>query len=171
VNVITINKILETIKDIIKSQPKVPMTGIILIDGGRLLDLIEKLRSTLPEEIRQSKWVAKEKQEILAKAHDKAKKIVANAQNRANLMLSDEHITRDAEIQIREMIKRANEEEVNIIRSADAYSDELLSYLEDELNKFTIVIQKTRDKAKQSSVNNEISKKQIPPKENEKKSK
>lgn len=170
-NVITINKILETIKDIIKSQPKVPMTGIILIDGGRLLDLIEKLRSTLPEEIRQSKWVAKEKQEILAKAHDKAKKIVANAQNRANLMLSDEHITRDAEIQIREMIKRANEEEVNIIRSADAYSDELLSYLEDELNKFTIVIQKTRDKAKQSSVNNEISKKQIPPKENEKKSK
>jgi len=147
------------------------MTGIILIDGGRLLDLIEKLRSTLPEEIRQGKWITKEKQEILSKAHDRAKKIVADAQSKANLMLSDEYIARDAEIQIREMIKRANEEEVNIVRSADAYSDEVLSYLEDELNKFTIIIQKTRDKVKQASVHNEASKKQVPSKEIEKKSK
>lgn len=139
-------------QEAIKKRPKIPLTNIILIDGGRLLDLIEKMRSNLPEEIRQAKLITNEREEILSKAKENAQNMINDAKEKAMFAISENEIVKDAQKEAKDIISRARDEELNIIKGADEYADDILSRMEEELNKFVIVIQKARKTLKNSSV-------------------
>ena len=139
---ITVHKVLNTIHGAIKNQPKIPLTNIILIDRERILDLIEKIRTNLPEEIRQAKWITKESQQLIENAKEKSEKIISEAREKAALISSEEEILKEAQTHAKDIVRRSREEEINIVRGADQYADEILSCLEEELNKLMIIIQK-----------------------------
>jgi hypothetical protein len=45
---------------------QVPLTDQVRVDRKKLYDLLDQMRSTIPEEIRQARWIVKEHEEMLA---------------------------------------------------------------------------------------------------------
>jgi vacuolar-type H+-ATPase subunit H len=104
------------------------------------------MRATIPEEIKQARWIVKERQEMLAEAKREAERIVREARERQEKMISDEEITKQAERAADDIIEDARGREREIRLGAEDYADEILNTLEVNLSKFIAAVQRGRDR-------------------------
>jgi hypothetical protein len=52
---------LNELEELVENSSKVPLTHKVIIDEDRLLDLLDHIRTSLPEEVRQAKWILQER--------------------------------------------------------------------------------------------------------------
>jgi vacuolar-type H+-ATPase subunit H len=104
------------------------------------------MRSTIPEEIKQARWIVKERQEMLAEAKQEADRIVAEANEKAARLASEEEVVRLAEKQAKEIIEDARERERETRLGAEDYADEVLANLEVNLEKFLAAVRRGRER-------------------------
>jgi len=62
----------------------------------RILELIEKMRSTLPEEVGRAKMIAKDKDRMLREAQERAQEIVSEASEHHAQMVDSHEIVQQA---------------------------------------------------------------------------
>lgn len=129
----SIYRVIDKLEAYVKEGTVLPLKYRILSEE-RLLEFIEKMRSTLPEEVGRAKLIAKDKDRVLREAQEKAQSIVSEASaNHAALI--DEHeiviqARRTAEIVLRE----AEEKALKVRAGADAYAAHVLSDLDNRLS-------------------------------------
>ncbi len=107
--------------------------GARIVGRDQCLDLIEKLRSSLPEEVSTAKAVTKEKDRLLAQAKEDAEKIRADATDQKSKALSDAEIVRQAQSRAESLIAEAERRASDIRVGADEYADNLLGGLDTTL--------------------------------------
>src|SRR6516164_7578073 len=117
------------------------MDVLVLID--KLDDLVHNARAVpLTDQVR----VDKERQEMLAEAKREAERIVKEARERQERMVSEEEITKQAERAAEDIIEDARGREREIRLGAEDYADEILNTLEVNLSKFIAAVQRGRDR-------------------------
>jgi vacuolar-type H+-ATPase subunit H len=104
------------------------------------------MRATIPEEIKQARWIVKERQEMLAEAKREAERVVKEARDQSERLISNEEVYKQAERAAEEIIEDARETERQIRLGAEDYADEILSTLEVNLEKFLSAVQRGRDR-------------------------
>jgi hypothetical protein len=104
------------------------------------------MRATIPEEIKQARWIVKERQEMLAEAKREAERIVKESRDEQARLISEETIVRQAERQAEEIIEEAHAREREIRLGAEDYADDILNTLEVNLSKFTQAVQRGRER-------------------------
>ena len=62
-NRINLVVLLEQLEGACGKAPELPLTGRVLIDADRLLDLIDQIRTSVPEEVRRAEAVSVERTE------------------------------------------------------------------------------------------------------------
>ena len=100
------------------------------MDREEIYDLLDQMRATIPEEIKQARWIVKERQEMLAEAKREAERVVKEARDQQARLISDEEVYKQAERAAEEIIEDARETERSIRLGAEDYADEILSTLE-----------------------------------------
>ena len=60
--------LIDKLDDLIHNARTVPFSDKVAIDREEIYELLDQMRSTIPEEIKQSRWIVKERQEMLAEA-------------------------------------------------------------------------------------------------------
>src|SRR5674476_1296202 len=65
--------LIDKLDDIIHNARSVPLTDSVMIDREEMYDILDQMRSTIPEEIKQARWIVKERQEMLAEAKQDAR--------------------------------------------------------------------------------------------------
>jgi vacuolar-type H+-ATPase subunit H len=118
--------------------------GYRVIGRDQMLDLIEKLRSSLPEEVSTAKAVTKEKDRLLSQAKEDADKIRADATTEKTRALSDAEIVRQAQTNADAIVADAEARARDIRRGADEYADQLLAGLDATLSNARGAVQKGR---------------------------
>ncbi|MBM3147626.1 MAG: ATPase, partial [Actinobacteria bacterium] len=108
--------------------------------------ILDQMRSTIPEEIKQARWIVKERQEMLAEAKAEAERLLAEATEKAARLASEEDIVRLAEKQAKEVIEESREREREIRLGAEDYADEVLGNLEVNLEKFLAAVRRGRER-------------------------
>jgi len=103
------------------------------------------MRATIPEEIKQARWIVKERQEMLAEAKREAERIVKEARDRQDRLISSEEVVKAAERVAEDIIDEAQAREREIRLGAEDYADEILNTLEVNLTKFIAAIQRGRE--------------------------
>ena len=83
---------------------------------------------------------------MLAEAKREAERIVKEAHERQERMISDEEITKQAERAAEDIIEDARGREREIRLGAEDYADEILNTLEVNLSKFIAAVQRGRDR-------------------------
>ncbi len=68
---------IDKLDDLIHNARAVPLTDQVRIDRDAIYDLLDQMRSTIPEEVKQARWIVKERQEMLAEAKREADRLVA----------------------------------------------------------------------------------------------
>ena len=79
-NRISLVVLLEQLEELVEKAPEIPLTGRVLLDADELLDLIDQIRSSVPEEVRRAEAVSVEKDRVIAEGQQKAERIVAQAE-------------------------------------------------------------------------------------------
>jgi cell division septum initiation protein DivIVA len=110
-----------------------------------LLDCLDQIRSVLPEEIRQARWVAKERERMLSEAEKEAQLILEKAKERVEQLADESEIARVAKEKAEEIINKAQDLGMEIREGSNIYADQLLDQLEKSLDKALASIREGRE--------------------------
>lgn len=127
--------VLNELEELIEDSTKVPLVGKVLVDDELILDMIDHIRTALPEEMRQAKIITQERERILEEAQKEAQRVVNEAKDEITKMAGETEIVRQGQDQAREMVEQAQNLSREIKMSAYQFADELLGTLENNLEK------------------------------------
>jgi len=138
--------LIDKLDDLVHNAKPVPLTDTVRVDKEEIYDILDQMRATIPEEIKQARWIVKERQEMLAEAKREAERIVKEARERQTQLVSQQEVTRQAERAAEEIIEDARAREREIRLGAEDYADEILNTLEVNLSKFIAAVQRGRER-------------------------
>jgi len=116
----------------VASGKKLPLTNSVVLDQAAILELIDQLRVSVPDEVRQAKRITEEAARITERARDEGDAVVARAQEQAAQMLEERELVRMAQQRAGEILDAANHEAAEVRRGADEYAAGVLIRLEGE---------------------------------------
>ena len=134
--------LIDKLDDLVHNARAVPLTDQVRVDKEEIYDILDQMRATIPEEIKQARWIVKERQEMLAEAKREAERIVKEARERQQRLVGQEEITKQAERAAEDIIEDARAREREIRLGAEDYADEILNTLEVNLSKFIAAVQR-----------------------------
>jgi cell division septum initiation protein DivIVA len=137
--------LIDKLDDLVHQAKAVPLTDQVRIDREEIWEILDQMRATIPEEIKQARWIVKERQEMLGEAKREAERIVQEAREIAQREASQTEIVRLAERQASEIVEDARRREREVRLGAEDYADEILSTLEVNLQKFLSAVQRGRE--------------------------
>jgi len=138
--------LIDRIEELVDSGRAMPFGGSKLVDPEKIYELIDEIRAQFPDELKQARWIVKERQEMLEEAEKEANRILEEAKARAEAMASEQEIVRLAEQQRAEILDDARAREREIRLGAEDYADEMLANLEVNLGKLLTAVQRGRDR-------------------------
>ena len=109
------------------------MLGKVLISEREVLSIIDQMRISIPEEIREARRVLREREQIPQSAQMEAEQIVARAREQAESMIRDEEIVRLAQTRAGEILAEAQDAAQGARDEMDTYALNMLQDLERRL--------------------------------------
>jgi cell division septum initiation protein DivIVA len=109
------------------------MTNARMIDEKEILDVIDQLRTTIPEEVRAAKQIQQQRDRVIAQGKEEANRMVELARQQSEAQLAQHELTRAAEARAQTIIERAQREAADIRRGADGYAEQVLRVLDERV--------------------------------------
>jgi cell division septum initiation protein DivIVA len=138
--------LIDRIEEAMDNARSMPLTRQRLIDVEKLYEIIDEIRASFPDELKQARWIVKERQEMLEEAEKESNRILEDARDRAESMASEQEVVKRAQEQAASMIDSARQQEREIRLGAEDYADEMLANLEVNLGKLLTAVQRGRDR-------------------------
>ena len=104
-----------------------------MINEREALSIIDQMRISIPEEIREARRVLREREQIPQSAQMEADQIVAKAREQAEAMIRDEEIVRQAQARAGEIVQESEEMDRETRTEIDMYALDMLQDLERRL--------------------------------------
>ncbi|AEG14838.1 hypothetical protein Desku_1255 [Desulfofundulus kuznetsovii DSM 6115] len=136
--------ILNEMEEMIENSPRIPMTRRVMVDEDRLLDYLDRIRTTLPEELRQARWLLQEREKVLADTRKEAGRLLEDAQKQLEKRAEESEVVKKAQAMADEIVHKAEQVAREIKQGAREYADEILGGLEEELDKIMTQIRNGR---------------------------
>ncbi len=128
----SIYRVIDKLEAYIKDGTALPFKYRVLSEE-RLVEFIEKMRSTLPEEVGRARLIAKDKDRVLREAQERAQSIVTEASTAHAAMIDEHEIVRQAKRNAEIVLRDAEEKAQRIAAGADAYAAHVLADLDNRL--------------------------------------
>jgi cell division septum initiation protein DivIVA len=138
--------LIDRIEELIDNGRSLPVTSSRMVDADKVYELIDEVRAQFPDELKQARWIVKERQEMLEEAEKEANRMLEDARERAQALASEQEIVKLAEQQAAEILDNARAREREIRLGAEDYADEMLANLEVNLGKLLTAVQRGRDR-------------------------
>ncbi len=126
--------LIDRLEALVSTSRRVPFSRVLL-DEQEILEIIDQMRLSLPNEINQARRVLQERDQIISQAQSEAEKIVLMARDKADYMLNDNGLLQEAKVYAERILADAREESETLRTEANAYAAEMLTHLEDVLDK------------------------------------
>ncbi|MCL6634976.1 MAG: ATPase [Peptococcaceae bacterium] len=139
---------LNELEELIESSGKIPLTRKVMVDEDRLLDLLDRIRTTIPEEIRQARWIIQEREKVLDDSKKEAMRILEDAQKQVERRADESEVARQAKAVAEEIVAKAESVAREIREGARQYADDILANLQESLGKILNQIEQGRSELK-----------------------
>ncbi len=139
-------ELIDKLDDLVHNAKAVPLTDQVRIDRDAIYELLDEMRSTIPEEVKQARWIVKERQEMLAEAKRESERILAEAREQVAHESSQQEVVKRAEREAAQVLEQARQREREVRLGAEDYADEVLGTLEVNLGKFLSAVQRGRER-------------------------
>ncbi|MCL2526453.1 MAG: ATPase [Coriobacteriia bacterium] len=141
-----IEQLVNRLEDLVDSSKAMPLSNNKVVDPDAIYDIIDEIRSSFPEDLKQARWIVKQRQEMTEEAEREANRILEEAQDRARELVNETQIVREAEARAHEIMEEANLTAREIKLGAEDYADEMLANLEVNMSKLLTSVQRGRDR-------------------------
>ena len=124
---------------VIENARSVPMSGSCMVPRDHLLDLLDDLRESLPEEVQQAGAIVEQRTEILQQAQAEAERLTGRTRSES------EQVVGPARRQREELIGTARRQRDELLAQAQAEADELLAEAEAEAERLVAEARRQRE--------------------------
>lgn len=128
-----IMEIINLMEESIEKASVVPLSGKILIDKEEILDFIQEMRLSYPDEVKEAKWVKEERQKILNEAESRADSMLKTAEAKMIQMVDESEIVRQAQEKADMLMEEATTQASKLRTDSDQYADDVLGDVERRL--------------------------------------
>lgn len=146
--------LIDRLENLVSSSRRMPLINRVLIKEADILNIIDQMRTAIPEEVKQARRVIQEKERILAQAQADAKNIQARIRGEVEKAMRREGLLNAAEERSQEIMQLATEQAQMIMRrteeqteqlkiDADNYTTETLRNLREHLMSIETEIERT----------------------------
>jgi hypothetical protein len=140
----SIYRVIDKLENYVREGTWLPF-GMRILSEERLVEFIEKMRSTLPEEVGRAKVIATNKDRVIREAHEKAQMIVDEATTAHSQLIDQAEIVRQARTTAEVVLREAEEKARRTREGADAYAAQVLADLEARLSTAIGSVRKGQD--------------------------
>ena len=135
--------LVDRLENLIAGSRRMPLVNQIMIKESDILNIVDQLRTTIPDEIKVARRVIQEKERILAQAQADASTLLARAQEESERAIKREGLLLAAGERSQEILREAQEQAERLKDDADAYVGETLRSLRDHLASIEISVGRT----------------------------
>lgn len=128
-----IMEIINLMEESVEKASVVPLSGKILIDKEEILDFIQEMRLSFPDEVKEAKWVKDERQKILNEAESRADTMIKTAETKMIQMVDESEIVRQAQEKADRLLEEATIQATKLRTDSDQYADDVLGDVERRL--------------------------------------
>ncbi|MCL4466587.1 MAG: hypothetical protein M1401_04520 [Chloroflexi bacterium] len=119
--------LIDRLEALVAESKRIPLMSRTMVDEREFMDIIDQLRVSLPEELRQARRITQERERLLAEAQADAEKVTALAQEQASHLLQDTEVSRSAERRAEMMLNEAERQASELVEAARRESEEILA--------------------------------------------
>jgi vacuolar-type H+-ATPase subunit H len=117
--------LVDRLENLIAGSRKMPLVNQIIVKEGDILTIVDQMRTTIPDEIKQARRIIQEKERILAQAQAEASTLLARAREETERAMNREGLLRAAEQRSQELVHSAEQQAQRKIQEADAHGEQL----------------------------------------------
>lgn len=128
---------LQHLEEMVMQAKSMPLSSSVLMNRDEVLDLVKEMRILVPEEIKQARFVVRDREELLAKARARADEIIEAAHREQAQLVGEESVVAAAHDEAGRIVADAEEQAHRTRREADDYVDSRLEQLESVLRRAT----------------------------------
>ncbi|HET6688102.1 MAG TPA: ATPase, partial [Rubrobacter sp.] len=100
--------LIDRLEELVEDARSFPGFGnTAMVDRDAAFDIIDQMRQTIPEELKQARWIVKERQAMLDEARSESDRIIRSAQDEAEKITSEEEVLKRAEKRSTEIMEDA----------------------------------------------------------------
>jgi len=122
--------LLRRVIEVVTNAKSVPLSSSVMVVKDEVLELLEDALERLPDEVRQARWMLKERDEFLAKVAREGDDILESARVRAERMVERQEIVREARHTAQRVVDDARDEARRLRLEAEDYCDQKLAAFE-----------------------------------------
>jgi cell division septum initiation protein DivIVA len=131
-----LDDLVRQLEEIIRSARNMPLSSSALIDRKEVLDIVENLKRSIPEEVARARAVIRDRDEVLERARLQSERVIERAKVERESLLSKTEIVQAASREADRMVTEAEA----VARRIKAEAEE---YVEGKLATFEVVLTKT----------------------------
>jgi F0F1-type ATP synthase membrane subunit b/b' len=130
---ISIFDVLDRLEAMVNQSRRLPLTSSIVVGEDEILEALDQIRVSLPDEIREARMVLETREARIREAEEQAEQTLLAAQERADRLTDDHEVTRKATAEADRLVTEARDRSRKMRRDADDYVRDRMSELEAEL--------------------------------------
>lgn len=126
--------LVDRLEELFNESKSIPFTHNVVVDEDLMLDIIDQMRVSIPEEIKKAQQLLAQRDRILAQTQEEANRTLALAREKGEQIVEHDTITEAARTRAEQIIEQAKIEADTTKREADHYVLETLSRFELEMD-------------------------------------
>jgi cell division septum initiation protein DivIVA len=134
---------MQQLEEMVREAKSMPLSSSALLNRDEVLEMLAEMQESLPEEIKQARWIVKDREELLGKARQDAERIVEQAREDQLRMARKEDIVHRAEEEADRIVAEAEQQALDARAEAESYVDARLAQFEIALRRILEEAQST----------------------------
>ncbi len=144
--------IVRAVLELVLNAKAMPLSASVLVSRDEVADLLQEALERMPEELRQARWLLKERDAFLAERQREADALLDEVKVQAERMVQRTEIVRQANLTAQRIVDEANEEARRLRHEAEDYADQKLASFEIVLDRTLKTVQAGREKLRATPV-------------------
>jgi F0F1-type ATP synthase membrane subunit b/b' len=127
--------LVDRLEELFNESRPIPFTHSVVVDEDRILEIIDQMRISIPEEVKKAQQVIAQRDRVLAQSQEEANRTINLAKQKADEVISRDAVSQAAQARAEQIIEQARADAEGVRRDADQYVIESLGALESELTR------------------------------------
>ena len=127
--------LVDRLEELFNESRPIWFTHNVVVDEDRMLDIIDQMRVSIPDEIKKAQQLLAQRDRILAQAQEEANRTVALAREKGDKLVDKDPVTQAAQVRADQIVAQAKLESEQTKRDADEYVMQTLLSLQSETEK------------------------------------
>ena len=139
-----LESVLHHLMDVLASAKSMPLSSSVMVSREEVMGLVQSALDSMPEELRQARWLLREREEFMAERSREADALMNEVRAQAERMVQRTEIVRQANAVAQRILDDANEEARTLRHQAEDFVDTKLAGMEIVLDRLTRTVQAGR---------------------------